>query len=979
MIRKLREKLNRTNDHGSSFVLVIVATTFMCILVSALLMGTLMTYKLKFYKLNSLNNFYEVETALDEIYAGVGAATNEHLYSAYTTTAELVVVYDTKSKAYVNLTDEEANALFKKLFMSGFMSDAKYKGIKEVKSTLESYMSNQKGMLLSDGSTNTDGVYLDTSNMQLVFTDVNGKTRTESFNADGNMSSKTQSTYKKDSVVSIAFKNVCVKREVEVQGTSSGKYIQSITTDMLLTQPEYNVSFDMSTTSGSSLYDYAFLADMGVEINTGNDANSSATNVATEANTVRINGNIYAASDFYNKDYNANNSKKVTDIYTDKKTMKWGTTDSSLYSGIYVNGNKTNVNISSDVIVCSGTVGTHNGANLVVAGRSNVRSELWADNIVLGGSTGGTMTVAADAFIYDDTELNAPKSNLLFTQGRYFGYSYNAADSRSINYLKGTAGGEGMTRLLATGYKLRSHFSDSAIIVNGKGSTIDLSRLDSLYIAGKSYIEFSKITAASAENATEADGITVDRDADYAYTNLTDYSTGQSLDVKSNQLIFLTQWSVAQENDDGTVLLRFPKEFESIAKLKNLYKKYKFANNPDGDESLIKAIKQEISGHTYYYLYIDESVNEDARSLAEQFAEDYYAMFDTSDSKLEESAYNVRNYENFNVKLILPQDENKVKTSGALTDQTEKDVDGNEKLFFRKSTDTVLNVENALENVSDSKPFSSLYQTHGGLYDDRKLYSDLKSSANNLYGLYQVKDDNGTTTLSKQKYSREQQASNTLSYMYINMKDHLSVVDKEDKDGTKISAWDIVNYTKSSGEYSYNYNKISDEYSYDYSITPISQYVDMNEVFNHVNTSGANGITIDKSVGNTDGTYDKIIVNKGSVVIDDVNGDGKAKGIIIAGGEVSFSSNVKSFKGLIISGSKIKIDHVMDITADANYVATLLKKCAEDSDVSIVTSTVLKNYVNKKEETKSEGSTVSISDISYEDILAFQNWKRNVE
>ena len=81
MINKLREKLNKNDNHGSSFILVIVATTFMCILVSALLMGALMTYKLKFYKLNSLNNFYEVETALDEIYAGVGASTNEHLYS----------------------------------------------------------------------------------------------------------------------------------------------------------------------------------------------------------------------------------------------------------------------------------------------------------------------------------------------------------------------------------------------------------------------------------------------------------------------------------------------------------------------------------------------------------------------------------------------------------------------------------------------------------------------------------------------------------------------------------------------------------------------------------------------------------------------------------------------------------------------------------------------------------------------------------
>lgn len=113
MIDMIKRKLKKSNDHGSSFVLVIVATTFMCILASALLMGALMTYKLKYYKLNSLNNFYEVETALDEIYAGVGAATNEHLYSAYTTTAELVVVYDTTNHVYTTMNNEEANELLR--------------------------------------------------------------------------------------------------------------------------------------------------------------------------------------------------------------------------------------------------------------------------------------------------------------------------------------------------------------------------------------------------------------------------------------------------------------------------------------------------------------------------------------------------------------------------------------------------------------------------------------------------------------------------------------------------------------------------------------------------------------------------------------------------------------------------------------------------------------------------------------------------
>ena len=95
-----------------------------------------------------------------------------------------------------------------------------------------------------------------------------------------------------------------------------------------------------------------------------------------------------------------------------------------------------------------------------------------------------------------------------FTQGSYFGYSYNAQDTRSLNYLR-------QKGYLATGYKLRSHFSDSAIIVNGKNSTLDLQDLNSLYIAGKSYIELSKIAASSVPEDDE--NITVDENADYAF------------------------------------------------------------------------------------------------------------------------------------------------------------------------------------------------------------------------------------------------------------------------------------------------------------------------------------------------------------------------------------------------------------------------------------------------------------------------------
>lgn len=938
MIERLKRKLRHNDDHGSSFVLVIVATTFMCILASAILMGAMMTYKLKFYKLNSLNNFYEVETALDEMYAGVGAATNEHLYSAYTTTAELVVVYDTKAQAYTTLDNKSANELFKKLFMTGFVADTNYKSLKNVTDTLQSFISNEY-----DAVDNPDGVRLDTSNMKLIYTDVNNKTTTQFYKNNGEIKTEKQSGYENDKVQSVTFKNVCVKRSVNLQGSTAGTYEQSITTDIVLTEPEYNVSFDTSSVSNNTLYEYAILADMGVEVGEDND------NRTTDA---QVKGNIYAASDYYNKDYNDVAETKVTNKYESKPTTMWGTKESSAYSGIFVNGKNSTLTLNSDVVVCSGSLAAYNGAEINLSGRTQTLSELWADNIVIGGKDGGSLKASADAYIFDDTELNAEKASLKFTQGSYFGYSYNAQDTRSLNYLR-------QKGYLATGYKLRSHFSDSAIIVNGKNSTLDLQDLNSLYIAGKSYIEFSKIAASSVPEDDE--NITVDENADYAFTTLKDYSTGQSLDVKTNQLMFLTQWSVVNNTekvdpDTGitTVTLQFPKTFEADANILDLYDDFLKDLATEGEKG-VTAIKQTVSGHDYYYLYIEDGKDSSNVSNAEKFAEKYYKLLQDYGDEISSKLYNVQKYEQFQVKLVLPA-EGKINASGAVTDQNNDDS-----LFLRASTTTTMDVATALDNVSTGKVFTNILGNKG-TDNNKKAFNDLKADALKLAG-------SGTA-------SDEEQTSTFLSYMYINMKDHLSVLNNvDDKTKRTQNAWEIANYTSSSVGYLSSYDKDRDTYSYDYSITPLNHYVDLAYVF-------SKNLSIEKTIGNaTDNEAKTIVINSGDVKLQPNNGDGSFQGIIIAGGNVRFDENVKSFRGMIITGSKLIIDHNMSISADAAFVANLLEQCSESTDekLNTLTTKVLKNYTSSKSEGNTEVTGASISDISYEDILVFQNWKKNVE
>lgn len=951
MIKRLKRKLKHTDDHGSSFVLVIIATTFMCILAAALLMGAYMTYKLKYYKLNSLNNFYEVETALDEIYAGVGAATNEHLYSAYTTTAELVVVYDTKKNEYTTIDNDEANDLFKKLFMTGFIADVNYKNIRNVTDTFQSFISNEY-----NASSNPNGVKLDTSNLKLIYTDEAGKKTTQYYTSKGTPKIEREPGFSNDKVKNVTFKNVCLKRSIALSGaeasTTSGTYEQSITTDIVLSEPEYNVSFDSSSTTTNSLYEYAILADMGLEVGDDDD---------TVATDLQIKGNIYAASDYYNKDYNDTAATKVTGKYDRTGATKWGSTIDSTYSGIFANGKNTKLTLNSDVVICPGSLAAYNGAQVSVSGRSGTVSELWTDNIVIGGKENGTIKASANAYVFDDTELNAENSSLMFTQGNYFGYSYNANDTRSLNYLR-TNG------WLATGYKLRSHFSDSAIIVNGKDSTLDLEKLNSLYIAGKSYIEFSKVAASSlAENQTE---ITVDDNADYAFTSLTDYSTGQSLDVKTNQLMFLTQWAVVDgseqtDADTGitTVQLRFPKTLSASTtdvtdrnlKIEEMYKVF---TDPEEHDLRVSAIKQTVSGHDYYYLYIEPGEDSNGISNAEKFVNTYYDLLGDAidgDYYTDTLNYNVRNYENFQVKLVLPT-EDKINASGAVTDQNSDDS-----LFLRKSTDTTMDVSRALENASTGKVFSGILGNNG-VDGNKAVMNNLKSDAMKLSG----------SSLA----NAEEQTSNFLSYMYINMKDHLSVLNKVDE-ATKLeqNAWNIANYNSTTNGYTYTYNKDTDTYSYDYSITPLNTYVDYDYIFSR-------NLSIDETMGAADKNDAKtIIINSGDVVVSANNSDSSFQGIIIAGGDVRFDQSVKSFRGMIITGAKLIVEHNMTISADAAFVANLLELCSEstDANVKLITTDVLKNYDSTKNTGNTEVTGVSISDISYEDILEFQNWKRNVE
>ena len=143
--------------------------------------------------------------------------------------------------------------------------------------------------------------------------------------------------------------------------------------------------------------------------------------------------------------------------------------------------------------------------DISVVGNSTFRTatstSLWANSITASPVSGATaaknnIALLGRTYIKDDTTLNG-SSNVLKLGGQYYGYSNNDADASM----------------------------SSAVIVNGAGTTLDMSELKTLVVAGTSFV---------ATKGHVAEG---NNDADVM--NSADVLMGDSIAVKGNQIAYL--------------------------------------------------------------------------------------------------------------------------------------------------------------------------------------------------------------------------------------------------------------------------------------------------------------------------------------------------------------------------------------------------------------------------------------------------------
>ena len=1074
-MKKLLKKLktNRKN-RGSGLVLVVVAVAFIGILVGSLLTAVGYAYRLKLYDYNAKDNFYYLEQAMDEVYAGVGNQTLACMQTAYTDVVNQMVEYSEKTKNYITRDPAELNKEFKRNFMYN--------------------VANSDFMKTADGALDTFlQSFITNSDVQLIA----GQAKVVKYVMNGDHE-EVAPIAAPGTVVdysSIVIKNVMLKRTANYNRSSAnGEFTQTISTDIVVNQPDFEMNFTSINMDYSTLYDYTMLADSGIEI-TQNKAEMS------------ISGNIYAAADFYDKGYNNYDNKttsltensgyyynldsinngqylgKVVDkngadvtptttkfvssadipsvvksgnrVYNNYHNGKIsnnvstslrndrlfyagsgvvanydGVQETSMNSGLYIKG--ANVNMQASELIVPGTIAVMDGARFTLYGKTGTgigESDVWADNVVLGGIGNADAApyalLRANMHVRDDLELNA---NYSFFQlaGRYYGFGDSTtSDKREyVPTVTGDAANAYFYKTVENGAEkmnARGHYNSSAIVINGQQSKLELSEVDALFVGGRTYIQLSKdygnVQRQRAVESTDEEGnrsekiedeYEVDADGNFVLVNgqkvpvtekryvfdgnTDDFKTGESISIKTNQLAYVpmnitgasTVSATAVTKADGTeyYMVTLPNEVQSS---------YLFLHvlgagfGTDGKKMVsVPWIKYETKDGTEYY-YDFQTCYElfyQGKNISHVTFPYTYKTSETASPTLKTADLTINSAEDLAKQFIIFYYTEISNYDASSCRTVLKDIGGKYEGF--NFDEGYLNIPTQKTNVYSSGAITAKSGTVFTI-----------EGAENLQNAMEYSDPNmGEAS----EYSK-MQGSNAYNVAGIadDMEERYAYV-----------KWALENYNpllnQSVSEMAYVKNVLEKGEQY---LTPINRYLNMNQISATTDIHPANGFTAGQTL--TLGSGYSVWISDRDVVVSSTRSDGIVQGIVVTKGNVFFDNTVTKFEGLIVSGDKIFVDNLVgsqlptdryvkgltgnntitSISASPEVVRAILNECmmmiGESSDNGSNARKVLsvfksyENYAYATGDVKTiDVNYKTIDTIQYSDVVRYSNWMKNV-
>lgn len=173
----------------------------------------------------------------------------------------------------------------------------------------------------------------------------------------------------------------------------------------------------------------------------------------------------------------------------------------SMY-GNWITVDSKDVEVSGSLVTAAGNLTVKQGGSLLMGPdpEAGGTSRVWADGIELRGNSALTAEDTA-FFVQDDLTLQGNGNNVTLS-GSYYGYGNEG--NNADNVVKETRD------------------KSSAILLNDKGSRLDLTGLHSLVLAGRAYLRFNTAGSDGTENFSQ-----------YIYP------MGESLAVRATQSIYL--------------------------------------------------------------------------------------------------------------------------------------------------------------------------------------------------------------------------------------------------------------------------------------------------------------------------------------------------------------------------------------------------------------------------------------------------------
>lgn len=518
-------KKKRYHNEGASLLMVIIMISFVGVLVSVAVYSSYYNFFMKYSDRSAKDNFYTVETALNEINIGLQREISIAMSEAYT---------DINKQSHLSVTEKEDK-------FKDELYDKILKQIGERDPVHSAYTGKYKVNKLT--------LYLDKTRLQggigaTVLTDA----------------ARAILEFDRSRNDKIVLKNVSLQY-VDPRG-----YVSMLDTDISIMMPD--VSF-VSNKEVPSIETYSLIAN--VRLRTDDSAGE-----------VKVKGNAYAGG---------------------KEGMFPGH-----LSSLQFGGDSAQYRVIAKKVVAETGDPRGNSVSTLPG------SQLWTEGIDV---TSANISLLDNTYVKDDLTIDGRNCRITLG-GQYFGYGSGSASATD----------------------------SSSILINGANTTLDMSGLNNLMLLGHAFVGATHYNPDTTEESDYMETVSINSPG--PHTNYSDLMLGQSIAVKSDQLMYKVPDECMGYEGNVQVLAKNPLTLAEYTTLTTATKKdgagqtvlkytpvrldkvfAKLGKPPSSYGAAARPIFRKINGSIIvtYYLYFT------SETMANRFFMDYFAAdpdaFDT--------------------------------------------------------------------------------------------------------------------------------------------------------------------------------------------------------------------------------------------------------------------------------------------------------------------------------------------------------------